>query len=205
MDGVMARRARRLAARLAPHLPACGRGLDVGCGTGHTAAALGPLNALVWTGADVTDLHVTGPAPVRFDGARLPFAGGTFDCALLLFVLQYAPAPAALLCESARVTRGPMVVIQSTVAGAAGQAALRANELLWGPLAFAAARGLGWIRAREFTLGARNYFTRRELHAVFGEAGLAIAHWEPCAWRGLPVSHDLYVLRGAAWNTRRFR
>lgn len=50
---------------------------------------------------------------VEADGARLPFAGGTFDAAIAPFVVSAAPHPVALIHDMARVCRpgGRMLVL----------------------------------------------------------------------------------------------
>ena len=57
------RRARHLAGRIAPHLPAGATVLDVGSGTGHNAEALRARGAHTCTEADVVDFHVVGVGP----------------------------------------------------------------------------------------------------------------------------------------------
>jgi ubiquinone/menaquinone biosynthesis C-methylase UbiE len=93
--------------------------LDIGSGTGNFAV---PLAA---DGFDVTLTDVT-PAMVRLghakiaraivcDAQRLPFADGTFDCAISVNVLRHIPSRADALAEARRVLRGgPLVVKVST-------------------------------------------------------------------------------------------
>lgn len=195
LHAVLARRARALAEIVRPHLPAAGRALDVGCGTGHNARALMDLTDLRVTGVDVVDLRAVGAPPVRFEGATLPFADGAFACALVLFVLQYVAAPERLLAETRRVTSGPVLVIQSTYRGPMGWGALRANEVLWGPLAYAVGRASGLVDGA-FSLGARRLYTRPRLQDLFARAGLGVRVHRPAPWPLMPVSYDLFVLEG---------
>jgi SAM-dependent methyltransferase len=146
-DAVMARRARRLVARIHPHLPATGAVLDVGAGTGHTAWRLRELRpGQAVHEVDVADLRLNGPRPLLFSAPHLPFADGSVAASLLLHVLHYSPDPHALLAEAIRVTRGPLVLVQSTYVGRIGWCVLRLNELAWGPLAYTAARGANFTR-----------------------------------------------------------
>ena len=58
----------------------------------------------------------------------LPFEEGTFSAALLFFMLAYPKDPAGVLMEAARVTRGPIIVMQSLHSGRLGYAWLRVRE-----------------------------------------------------------------------------
>jgi SAM-dependent methyltransferase len=84
--------------------------LDVGCGTGaplaRVIAGFAPRLAV---GVDRSAAHLARAraiAPVvHADGARLPYATGTFDAVVMRFVLRHAPSPRALIDEAARVLR----------------------------------------------------------------------------------------------------
>ncbi|QFP76565.1 class I SAM-dependent methyltransferase [Deinococcus sp. AJ005] len=109
-----------------PHLPP-GRVLDLGAGTGHTAALLTQKGWAV-TMADVSP-HTgalgqrlvahpiaarlgreSGVPRVLYDGSTLPFPDRSFDVVLLAFVLHHCPHPAAVLREAARVSRRVLVL-----------------------------------------------------------------------------------------------
>ena len=212
LDWVLERRAHSLAARLSPHLPGAGpvamgarpadpgsapkpRVLDIGSGTGHNAQALRALGRLTVDEVDVCDMHRVGPGPDLFNGRTLPYPEGHFACATILFVLQYVEDPAAFLGEAARVTAGPLLVIQSTCEGALGQVLLRGRGYLQGRGAFRLARGLGFVAGSGASLDARRCFTRAGFRAAAEQAGLHVEHVEPEPWFGLPVSRDLSILR----------
>jgi SAM-dependent methyltransferase len=194
LELIMARRARALAAWLAPHLPARGLVVDIGAGTGHNAQALRARSALSFVGVDVVNMRVVGARPVLFDGTALPFADDRFQAALLLFVLPYCADPLGLLRAIRRVTGGPVLVLQSTYVDRLGALALRANDLLWGPVAFGVARAAGWIAAERCALYGRNYYTRPHLQRIFQAAGFRarLAHSAP--WPLVSVRYDLFVL-----------
>src|SRR5262245_2382379 len=106
LDAVMESRARQLIAHVEPWLPTEGRLLDLGSGTGHLSARLQRERGLEVVTADVSDIHVVGPPPVLVADGVLPFEDNTFSAALLFFMLAYPNAPADVLAEAARVTRG---------------------------------------------------------------------------------------------------
>jgi SAM-dependent methyltransferase len=187
-------RAEQLAQRLVPYLPLDGRVLDIGSGTGHNAAALARRGRFDIVEADVTDIHVVGPGPLRCDGQTLPFADRVFNAALLVFVLPYPPDPLQLLYEAGRVTDGRVLVLQSTYRSWIGRTALAISEFFWGPVAFLGARALRLIGPARFTLQARRYFSRPDLQRLAQQAGLHVQILQPEPWFGLPVSYDLLVL-----------
>lgn len=196
LDAVMRRRADALAARLAPHLRAGSWVVDVGAGTGHNADALVRRAACARvTPVDVVDMRVVGPAVVLMQGHELPFPEKSFDFALLLYVLHYTLSPVEMLRACARVSRGGVLVVQSTHDDEVGRALLRANELAWGPLAWGVARAARWVPPGGFSLGARRLMSEREMQAAVAEAGLQVAQREGAPWRAGHVRSDLWVLR----------
>jgi SAM-dependent methyltransferase len=87
--------------------------LDVGCGPGATDAYLVDRVASV-TGVDVALDMIERAAVVNpgatylaYDGRRLPFEDGSFDCAFAICVLHHVPPAswAAFVSELVRVTR----------------------------------------------------------------------------------------------------
>src|SRR6185436_10741943 len=136
LDAVMARRARQLLDQVAAWLPDQGAVLDLGSGTGHLSALLEREMGLEVVTADVSDIHVVGRPPVLIADGVLPFEEKTFAAALLFFVLAYPNDPAAVLAEAARVTRGPIIVVQTLHANRLGYGWLRGREFLWTIVAF---------------------------------------------------------------------
>ena len=98
-------------------LPAGGRLLDIGTGTGWVLRTLGP-RVKAATGIDISSemLAVARASLARAglrncvlrqgDMYRLPWADGHFDAATLHMVLHYADRPADAIAEAARVVRG---------------------------------------------------------------------------------------------------
>lgn len=102
---------------LGPHLPAGGRFLDAGAGTGATGAWLAASGTLVADDIEPAalalfdELH-PGAQRVAADVGSLPFADGSFDAALCVTVLYHRAIhdPRAAVAELARTVRPGGVV-----------------------------------------------------------------------------------------------
>jgi ubiquinone/menaquinone biosynthesis C-methylase UbiE len=199
LDVVMERRAGHQMAQVGAWLPAEGPVLDLGSGTGHLSARLERERGLEVVAADVRDIHVVGPRPVLLaDDGALPFEERTFSVALLLFVLAYPKDPAGVLREAARVTRGPIIVMQSLHAGRMGYAWLRVREFFWTVVGFHVSRVLGYVpRDAEFAMCARRFYTAEELRREVAAAGLRVV--SQCEWSVLPAR----TLMVAGWVLER--
>lgn len=174
-NGVMERRARQLVGQVGAWLPSGGPLLDVGSGTGHLAARLESELRFAVVTADVTDIHVVGRPPVPMADGVLPFPDATFSAALLFFMLHYPRDPAGLLAEAARVTRGPIIIVQSLYSGRVGYAWLRAREFLWTTVAFYVSRRIGYVPPdAEFSMSARRFYNARSLRRDVAAAGLRV-------------------------------
>jgi SAM-dependent methyltransferase len=174
-DAVMERRARQLVKQVSAWLPADGPVLDLGSGTGHLSAWLERELKLDVVTADVSDIHVMGPPPVLIADGVLPFEEGRFTTSLLFFVLTYPKDPAALLAEAARVTRGPIILVQSLHSGRFGYAWLRVREFVWTVIGFHVSKVLGYVpRDAEFAMRPRRFYTADELRREVVTAGLRV-------------------------------
>ncbi|MGH8436743.1 MAG: class I SAM-dependent methyltransferase [Pseudomonas sp.] len=174
-DGVMERRAQQLIVQVREWLPSEGPLLDLGSGTGHLAAKLERDLGVEVVTADVSDLHVVGRPPVLIADGILPFEEGKFSAALLFFMLAYPDDPAGVLAEAARVTRGPIIVVQTLHANRFGHAWLRAREFLWTVMAFHISKVVGYVSPEaEFTMNTRRYYTSVNLQRDVLAAGLRI-------------------------------
>ncbi|HJR35812.1 MAG TPA: class I SAM-dependent methyltransferase [Gemmatimonadales bacterium] len=174
-DTVMERRSRRLLEQVGAWLPPEGPVLDLGSGTGHLSARLERELGLEVITADVSDLHVVGRPPVLIADGVLPFEEGTFSAALLCFMLAYPSDPAGLLAEAARVTRGPIILVQSLHSGRLGYAWLRVREFLWTIVAFHLSQFLGYVPPEaKFTMDTRRFYTAEALRRDLQAAGLSI-------------------------------
>ena len=195
VNRVMSHRSRGLLARLRSKLPPSGIIADIGSGTGHNAEEIRRLGNLAVHEFDVADLHWVGPGPEIVRGNRFPVADHAFDGLLLAFVLQYPNSPHDLLRECRRVSRGPLMIFQSTYRGRWGRTVLAIREFVWGRLALRLALLAGLVRPGNCSLQPRHYFTRLELMRLFTSAGLVIVETRPAEWRGFCVSRDLFVLK----------
>jgi SAM-dependent methyltransferase len=197
LDAVMERRARQLIEQVGAWLPSEGPVLDLGSGTGHLAARLERELGREVVTADVHDMHVVGPPPVLITDGVLPFEDGTFSAALLIFMLHYPIDPAAVLVDVARVTRGPIILVQSLHEGRLGYAWLRVREFLWTTVAFHVSKFLGYVSPdAEFTMHARRFYTAQELRRDVAAAGLRIRlrRERPVLWgRSLVVAGWIVV------------
>jgi ubiquinone/menaquinone biosynthesis C-methylase UbiE len=174
-DAVMERRSRRLIEQVGGWLPNEGSVLDLGSGTGHLSARLERELGLDVVTADVSDMHVVGPPPVLIADGVLPFEDRTFSAALLLFMLAYPKDPAGVLVEAARVTHGPIIVVQSLHAGPLGYAWLRLREFLWTIVAFHISKMIGYVPATaKFTMQTRRFYTAAALQRDLVAARLRI-------------------------------
>ena len=175
LDAVMDRRARRLIEQVGAWLPAEGPVLDVGSGTGHLADHVERALGLEVVAADVSDMHVVGRPPVLIADGVLPFEEGTFSAALLLFMLAYPKDPAAVLAEAARVSRGPIILVQTLSSGRFGYAWHRGREFVWTVVAFHVSKLLGYVpREAAFSMRTRRFYTAPTLAREVDAAGLRI-------------------------------
>jgi len=121
LEGVLERRARRMANLIEPELTAGQRVLDVGCGDLRIGRNVTAGMNVEWTGLDTVDYR--GPQAqastsdrVRFrtyDGDALPFPPASFDTVLLSFVLHHCVDPAKVLDECVRVSSQRLIIFEA--------------------------------------------------------------------------------------------
>jgi SAM-dependent methyltransferase len=156
-------------------LPTEGAVLDLGSGTGHFSALLTHERGLEVVPADVSDMHVVGPAPVLIREGQLPFEDERFSAALLFFMLAYPSDPVGVLAEAARVTRGPIILVQTLHSNRVGYAWLRIREFLWTIAAFHISKILGYVPPEaRFTMNTRRFYTAPALQRDVAAAGLRV-------------------------------
>jgi SAM-dependent methyltransferase len=174
-NGVMERRSHQLIEQVRAWLPSEGPVLDLGSGTGHLSARLERELGLEVITADVTDMHVVGRPPVVIARDVLPFDDHTFSAALLFFMLAYPSDPSRVLAEAGRVTRGPIIVVQSLHSSRFGYAWLRVREFLWTIVAFHVSKFVGYVSSEaKFSMTTRRFYTAQDLRRDVMAAGLRI-------------------------------
>lgn len=154
--------------------------LDLGSGTGHLAACVERELGVEVVTADVSDMHVVGRPPVLITDGVLPFEDRTFSATLMIFMLAYPKDPAALLAEAARVTRGPIILVQSLHSGRVGYAWLRVREFLWTIVAFHVSKFVGYVPPEaKFTMNTRRFYAAEQLRQDLTAAGLRVrSRWD---------------------------
>ena len=191
---IMAHRAGSLLRRIGDWLPVSGVLADVGSGTGHNAEAIRHQCRLSVSEFDIANIHWIGPGAMLFDGNRIPSEDKNFDCVLLLFVLQYPESPLQLLTEAGRVSRGSIIVVQSTYRSRLGDLVLSVREFIWGRFAFAFAIFFRIVKPVDCPLWARRRLTREDLTKLFADAKLRVKYFQAADWAGLGISRDLFLL-----------
>ena len=172
-----------MAAEIARVLPRGSHVLDVGCGSGFIAHHLSGILRAHVVGIDV---RRSADAPIEyqaFDGLSFPFPGGSFDAALLCYVLHHAQDQPGFVREVRRALRagGLAVVYEDIPRRAADALVCRAHERQW--------------RGRT---GPCTFRLESDWRALFREAGFSTVAERPLSrWRNLahPVSRVLFVLR----------
>jgi SAM-dependent methyltransferase len=91
------------------------RVLDVGCGEGALAAAVGGQSWVVGLDGSATMLAAVPPPVLRADAMALPFADAAFDAVVAVNVYDHLPDPAPALRAAHRVLRHGGVLVAGTI------------------------------------------------------------------------------------------
>lgn len=92
-----------------------GRRLEIGVGSGRFAAALGVDIGIDLLRGPLHRARARGVCVVQGDGARLPFAAGSFGAAVVVSSLCFAPDPAGQLAEVRCTLRSDGRLVLGTV------------------------------------------------------------------------------------------
>lgn len=141
--------------------------LDLGSGEGYVGEAAALATSADVHLADVVDFHAVDLPFVQFDGEKLPFEDQAFDLTLLVFVLHHAAEQEVLLREAGRVTKGPLVILESVYVSTFQHHLLRALDILANRL-----RSIGAMTSQEEHLHFR---TEEDWMDIFASLGYTVS------------------------------
>ena len=158
---VFDRRIEVLTRTLADFIPANARVLDIGCGSGTLAKRIMTLRPdITIEGIDVLVRPGTEIPVTEFDGDTIPWADDHFDIALFVDVLHHTEAPARLLAEAKRVSKGGIVI---------------KDHFREGVLADATLRFMDWVgNAQHGVVLPYNYLSDPEWRGIWSRLGLKV-------------------------------
>ena len=158
---VFDRRIEVLTRTLADFIPANARVLDIGCGSGTLAKRIMTLRPdITIEGIDVLVRPGTEIPVTEFDGDNIPWTDGHFDIALFVDVLHHTEAPARLLAEAKRVSKGGIVI---------------KDHFREGVLADATLRFMDWVgNAQHGVVLPYNYLSDPEWRGIWSRLGLKV-------------------------------
>jgi SAM-dependent methyltransferase len=139
--------------------------LDVGSGDGRLARLVADKRPdISIQGIDASVRKGTAIPVEKFDGASIPYGGGSFDVVMFFDVLHHTDDPTVLLREAIRVAR---------------QVILIKDHVLQGALAYSTLRLMDWVgNARHNVALPYNYWTPAQWDCAFDKLGLAVKSWE---------------------------
>ncbi|MEM1115788.1 MAG: class I SAM-dependent methyltransferase [Bacteroidota bacterium] len=158
--------------------------LDLGAGEGYVGRDVGDRLGVAVEAIDVANLGDRfGPRVDLYDGLRIPRPDGAYDATLIVYVLHHARVPVRLLHEAVRVTRGPVIVLETVCHGPRSKRWLEAVDRLVNRI-----RSRGRIDEEPLTIRTDAEWVRR-----FEAEGFRLRHRET-----RPGLHPkaLYVLDG---------
>ena len=157
---------------LRPFVPWDGRGIEIGVGSGRFAAPLGVQVGVDPSPAMLVHAAARGIEVVEGVAEHLPFAGGSFDHALVVTTLCFVDSPTQMLAEARRVLKpgGRLVIGFVDRESTLGQ-----NYLVH--------------QAESVFYREATFYSAHEVERLLPEAGFAISAW------GQTLAHPLLETR----------
>lgn len=161
---VFKRRVRVLSQKIAELIPENSAVLDVGCGDGLIdKLILETRKDIRIEGIDVLIRPSTFIAVRKFDGVKIPFPDGSFDCVMFVDVLHHTEDPTILLREAARVSKKWLIIKDHVKTGFIGEKILKLMD---------------WVgNARHGVVLPYNYLTSEEWKNLFAKVGLRVTQY----------------------------
>lgn len=155
-----------------------GRGIEIGVGSGRFAAPLG-----VQVGVDPSPamlVHAASRGIEVMEGVaeHLPFAGGSFDHALVVTTLCFVDSPTQMLAEARRVLKP-------------------GGRLVIGFVDRESTLGQNYVvhQAESVFYREATFYSAHEVERLLPEAGFAISAWGQTLAHPLPVTREIEPLR----------
>lgn len=155
-------------------VPWCGRGLEIGVGTGRFAAPLGLAVGVDPSGAMLALATARGIECVKGVAERLPFPDASFDYALVVTAVCFVDSPPRMLAEARRVLKPGGVLVMGFI----DRGSPIGEEYL--------AHQAESVFYRQAT-----FFTANEVEALLRDAGFSIQEWGQTLSRSLPETRAI--------------
>ena len=163
---------------LRPFVPWEGRGIEIGVGSGRFAAPLGVQVGVDPSPAMLVHAAARGIEVVEGVAEHLPFAGGSFDHALVVTTLCFVDSPTQMLAEARRVLKP-------------------GGRLVIGFVDRESTLGQNYVvhQAESVFYREATFYSAHEVERLLPEAGFAISAWGQTLAHPLPVTREIEPLR----------
>lgn len=169
--------------------------MDIGSGTGHTGNEIIGKTALELTEVDIADRDMSGRPPLIFDGKTLPFESSEFNTVLVLFTLQYASDPVGMIREAIRVSKGQVVIMQTTSPNGIKRFYLNAYDWISNCAWHWIVKLSGAVRKGPNSIVVRQQFSEMNVkNAIYAAGGRLIKHEK----KGTFLRRRLFVVESSS-------